>query len=262
MRKFWLFPWLALPAIFRLLLKTYEELLIKKGMKGFTILVVALVVFWHVYVPFHELFHVFGCWISGGEVTELALKAQYGGTLLKPIFPFIVADSDYAGQLTGFTTPNDFAYFVVDMFPYLLSLPGIALFVSARRRVSPVLFALAVVLALTPFFSIPGDFYEAVSLGTARVASWFDPQLEVRTLLSDDIFSLLPQLKEAGHMRVIPLIFFGLGVLGAIYVCLLCLVSQLHLAKIWFGEEAVLNVSLKQDSPEGSVQVMTTQLES
>ena len=262
LREFWLFPWRAVPVILRLVLKTYEKLLLKKGMPGFLVLVVALIIFWHVYVPFHELFHVFGCWLTGGEVTELALKPQYGGRLLQPLFPFIVADSDYAGQLTGFTTPNDLSYLVVDLFPYLLSLPGIALFVWARKKLSPLAFSLAVVLGLTPFFSIPGDFYEAASLGVSRIASWFDGGLEPRTLVSDDIFSLIPQLSEAGQLGFVSVTFFIVGVVAAIYLCLLCMVSQLHIAVKIFGMDAVLKQDLSPTVNPQPVQVGTPQMES
>ena len=262
LREYWLFPWRAVPVILRLVLKIYEDILLKKGIPGFLLLVVSLIVFWHIYVPLHELFHVFGCWITGGHVAELALKPQYGGTLLQPLFPFIVTDSNYAGQLTGFTTPNDLAYVVVDLFPYLLSLPGLALFVLAGRKLSPVLFGLATVLSLTPIFSIPGDFYEAVSLGFARIAALIDPQLDPRTLVSDDIFTLIPQLSEAGLLQSIPLIFLVLGLLAAVYVCTLCLISQFYIAAKLFGLEAMTDLP-RGDEPEGQpVQAMTTPLES
>lgn len=262
LREYWLFPWRAVPVVLRLVLKTYETLLLKKGIPGFLLLVLALVIFWHIYVPFHELFHVFGCWLTGGEVEELALKPQYGGKLLQPLFPFIVADSDYAGQLTGFTTPNDLSYFVVDMFPYLLSLPGVALFVYAGKKLAPVIFSLAVVLGLTPIFSIPGDFYEAASLGVGRVASWFDDRLTPRTLLSDDIFSLIPELSEAGLLNAGTLFFFTVGVIGAVYLCLLCMVSQLHLAVKIFGLETIVAAGSTPAKASPAVQVANPQLES
>ena len=52
-------------------------------------ILLGLVVFWHLYTPVHELLHVGACVLGGGTVSELALKPQYGGTLLAHIFPFI-----------------------------------------------------------------------------------------------------------------------------------------------------------------------------
>lgn len=219
--------------------KTYEAILIEKGMKGFFILMLCLVIFWHIYTPIHELLHVLGCWITGGEVTELALKPQYGAHLLKKIFPFIVADSDYAGQLTGFSVPNDLAYMVVDFLPYVLSIPGMALFVWAYQRKSAVLFGIATILGLIPIFAIPGDFFEAASLLTSRLASVLDSSLAPRDLVSDDVFKLIGSLGESGFLRPVPVLSVTLGVMLAIAYCVLCFALQLWCAGKWLGREAI-----------------------
>jgi hypothetical protein len=69
---------------------------------GLLLAAAAIVPCWFIYVPVHELLHVAGCVATGGEVTELQVQPMYGGTWLARVFPFVKAEGDYAGRLTGF----------------------------------------------------------------------------------------------------------------------------------------------------------------
>ena len=258
MREYWLFPWRVIPVIFRLVMGAFEDILMAKGYKNLFWILFWLIVLWHVYVPVHELLHVLGCYLTGGSIEELALKPQYGGYVLGKIFPFVVPESDYAGQLTGFSTPNDFAYAVVDFLPYLISLPGIAFFVVARKKICPFLFSLATILGLTPFSVIIGDFYEAASLLTTRLGPLLDPQLGARQLISDDVFRLLGELQQAGHLGAVSLFLVGLGLFLAICISLYLMVVQLHLAKLWLGGEAVFGTAGSQVPRDDAPQIMAT----
>jgi len=262
LREFWLYPWRAVPAVLRLVMQTFEDILLAKRTYSLFWILFWLIVLWHVYVPVHELLHVLGCYLTGGEVRELALKAQYGGQLLSKFFPFVVAESNYAGQLTGFSTPNDFAYAFVDFLPYLISMPGVALFVVARKKCSPILFALATVLGLTPMTVVIGDFYEAASLLTTRLGPLLDPQLGPRALISDDVFRLFGELREAGNLSLVSVLLVVLGLVLAVFFAFYCLVGQLHLACWWLGREEVFSKPSNQAQGSDPAQMMATSCES
>lgn len=232
-------PWLALMAMGKLAFATFESLLNRYDMKALLFSVLWLVVFWHIYTPIHELLHVAAAFMTGGSVTELALKPQYGGTLLQPIFPFITPESDYAGQLTGFEVPNDLAYAFVDFLPYVLSLPGALLLVMAAKKGNNALFALGVILGFVPVMSIPGDYYEAVSLVTTRLAHSFDPSLDPRVLVSDDVFKSVGTLSEAGLLTGTNLTLVIIGGLGAVYLALATLGIQWWLAEKVLGADVL-----------------------
>lgn len=238
-----LLPWLALLPMGKLAFATFDSLLRRYDMKALFMSVLWLLVFWHIYTPIHELLHVAAAFMTGGSVSELALKPQYGGTLLQPIFPFIVAESDYAGQLTGFEVPNDLAYAFVDFLPYVLSIPGALLLVLAAKRLSSWMFALGVILAFIPLMSIPGDYYEAVSLLTTRLAHSMDPSLDARILVSDDVFKSIGDLSEAGLLSTANLSLVLVGCLGAVYLALATLGLQWWLAEKVFGTEAMQHYS-------------------
>ena len=75
---------------------------------------------------------------------------------------------------------------------YLLS---IARSFRAKRR--PILFGIAVVVGLAPFYNMPGDYYEMGSTITTRVATWVTgsaPVIAFEGIRSDDIFSLMSDL--------------------------------------------------------------------
>jgi len=165
----------------------------------------ALVATWFVYVPVHELLHAYGCIAGGGDVTRLEIAPEYGGTLLARVFPFVVAGSDYAGQLTGFDTHgSDAVYLATVLAPYLLTIfPGVPLFRRhARRGGSPLRHAAAIgvalPLALAPFLSLAGDYYEAGSIVATRLAQasgWLSDPARLR---SDDVFRLAGRLRADG----------------------------------------------------------------
>src|SRR5713101_7318921 len=67
---------------------------------------------WYIYVPVHELLHVAGCVLSGGEVQELRLHPLYGGAVLERVLPFVRAGTGSAGRLVRFETGgSDLVYF-------------------------------------------------------------------------------------------------------------------------------------------------------
>ena len=223
-------PWRALPAVARVALQSFERLLDAGRWRDLVPVLVGVIVVWHIYTPIHELIHAFTCLATGGTVETLALKPRYGGHLLHRIFPFVVAESDYAGQLSGFSVPSYWAYALVDFAPYLLSLFGVACLDRAWHRRSSIWFSLGIVLALAPVMSITGDYYEAVSLVTTQLAERMDPSLPVGILVSDDVFALVPDLREAGYGSIRHALLIGLGLLGSVYLVLVTIAAQVWLA--------------------------------
>lgn len=156
---------------------------------------------WWVYVPIHELLHVAGCLLGGGEVTRLELSPLYGAALLRRVFPFIAVGSDYAGQLTGFDTRgNDLTYLLTDFLPFALTiLAGVPLLrAAADRRRAPWIACLALgvsaPVAFAPFISITGDFYEMGSICVSRLAVLVVPGLPLERWRSDDLIKLAGEL--------------------------------------------------------------------
>lgn len=181
---------------------TSLDAVLGEGWPAYALLLISLLAVWHVYVPIHELLHVAGCVLTGGTVNELVLQPQYGARLLQIGLPFIVVDEGgaYAGRLTGFTTPNRWAYALVDLFPYLPSVWGLTLLEWARRRRSAVLFAAGFVLAYVPWLSLTGDFYELASLATAPLAPVLIPNATAEQFISDDVFRLLGEMRARGEL--------------------------------------------------------------
>lgn len=227
-----IFPIGAVKQGISLSLLTLEQIIKEAGYKGLFKILLGLILFWHLYVPVHEFLHVAGCLLAGGEVESLTLKAQYGGLILQNLFPFVIPESEYAGRLTGFKTPNSWVHAMVDFFPYSISLFGIPLIAYCRRKRAAVLFGLGIILAFVPFMSIPGDYYEAVSLATTQVAEAINPGLQEGVLVSDDVFRSIKQLREAGNLdwTVGMLVFFGL-VLAA-YLAFLTFALQVWISNL------------------------------
>jgi len=239
MRKIILAPWTMLKPLALHGLAALEAILDRGGMRSLMLALLGVVVFWHLYTPVHELLHVAACWMTGGEVRELALKPQYGGVLLSRVFPFITPESEYGGQLTDFSVPNDAAYIVVDLLPYVLSLFGAALIEYCRRRRLAFLFGLGLILTFVPLASIPGDYYEAVSLLTTRLGAILRPDLGARALVSDDVFRSIGELREAGALDAAIAAVVGLTLAGAVYLALLTLALQTAVAEKCFGRPVV-----------------------
>ena len=165
-------------------------------------LAAAFVVTWFVYVPVHELLHAYGCIVAGGDVTRLEIAPEYGGALLARVLPFVVAGSEYAGQLTGFDTHgSDAVYLATVLAPYVLTIfPGVMLLERrGRAGAAPALRAAAIGIALplafAPFLSLAGDYYEAGSIIATRLAhaaGWLPDPARLR---SDDVFRLAGRLR-------------------------------------------------------------------
>ena len=147
---------------------------VKSPIRAMGSMMAALIVTWFIYVPIHELLHVLGCLLAGGEVDQLEIAPRYGGALLARVFPFVVSGGEYAGRLSGFDWKgSDLIYLATDFMPYLLTvLIGVPLIRLATRRRRPVVFGLGIVLGLAPFYNLPGDYYEMGSIITTRVVTW------------------------------------------------------------------------------------------
>lgn len=154
---------------------------------------------WWIYVPIHELLHAYGCIWAGGSVSRLEIDAIYGAAWLQQLFPFVTSGSDYAGQLTGFDTRgSDLIYLATDALPFVLTiLIGVPLLRSAQSA-SPSQAAwrlgVAVPIAYAPFLSITGDYFEMGSILVSRLATWWQPIVDVSRWRSDDLF------KRAGEL--------------------------------------------------------------
>lgn len=156
-------------------------------------LMLAMVVTWILYVPIHELLHAYGCLWTGGVVTELQISGRYGGAIYAEYFDFIVTQSEYAGRLSGFdTNESDLCYMATVFAPFVLSvLVGIPLLKALRGRRRPVLFAVAVVIGLAPFYNLTGDYLEMGSIIVTRIATFgLSHPAVFEGIRSDDVFKL------------------------------------------------------------------------
>jgi len=173
---------------------------------------------WWIYVPVHELLHVAGCVLAGGEVSRLEIATIYGGTWLAALFPFVQAGSDYAGRLTGFDTGgSDLVYQATVLAPYLLTVfPGLwwwRTILRARRPGARHAIAAGAWLPVVaaPLISLPGDYYESGSIIVSALlagAAGRDPGL----WRSDDVFRLIGEW--SGPMTAPDVIGIVLGVLA------------------------------------------------
>ena len=227
-------PWRVLPAAWSRLMQSLESVLHPGRWRDLGAVLAILVLIWHLYVPVHELMHVWACRVAGGTVAQLALKPRYGGRFLHRIFPFVTPESRHAGQLSRFTVPHDWAYAAVDTAPYLPSLFGLALLEAARRRRSRTAFAAGAILATAPLAAIPGDFHETAALATSRLAQAWRPELPARALVSDDFPELVRQLHASGNGDAGTVLLVALGLAGAVLIALELLVVQEWIARRCF----------------------------
>lgn len=244
-----LWPWAAVVQMVRQTSRTFDALLARSSWNALAVMVLGIFALWHVYVPAHELLHVAACVLTGGTVETLHLQPRYGANLLKHIFPQVVPATDYAGRLTSFSVPNDAAYALVDIFPYVPSLLGFTLIVRAGNRPSALLFAAGLLLAYAPVLGVTGDWYEACSLMTARIAAAFDSSLPDRILVSDDVFRNVAELRAAGALNGLTWMLVIGGQLLAIYLVLVMLAAQVALTRARFPPVAA---SPNQGSPDRS----------
>ncbi len=157
---------------------------------------------WMVYVPLHELAHAYGCILSGGSVTRLEIDPMYGARWLAAIFPFVAVGSEYAGQLTGFSTGgSDLVYLATDFAPFVLTIViGVPMLRSVPSMQRPMAamatLGAAIPVAYAPFISIPGDFYE---MGSIIVSACWASRMgySVERWRSDDVVLLVDQLRSA-----------------------------------------------------------------
>src|SRR5262245_19971637 len=156
------------------------------------IVLLAGAVCWWAYVPVHELLHALGCWGTGGSVTKLEISQAYGGALLSRFFPFVVGGGEYAGRHSAFDTKGcDLIYLATDALPFLLSIViGVPLLKACARAGRPALLGPALVLAMAPFYSLPGDYYEMGSIITTRAITALPgvgSRPPIAALRSDDV---------------------------------------------------------------------------
>lgn len=158
---------------------------------------VTMLVTWFAYVGVHELLHAAGCKLAGGEVTKLEISSRYGGAFYAKYFPFVVTGSEYAGRLSGFDTHgSDLTYMSTVFGPFALTvLFGVALVKLCAGRRRPILFGVAVVVGLAPFYNLQGDYFEMGSILVTRALTLLTGQTGnpplFEKLRSDDIFKLL-----------------------------------------------------------------------
>lgn len=163
------------------------------------ILLASAALSWWVYVPLHELAHAYGCILGGGTFSQLDIAPEYGAALLQRLFPFVSVGSDYAGQLRGFEG-SDVAYLLTDFLPFVATIVlGVPLLHSAanpRRRpaVQAALFGVSLPIALAPFISLTGDYYEMGSILVSRAVAEFVPGFSASRWRSDDVFRVASQL--------------------------------------------------------------------
>jgi hypothetical protein len=193
-----------------------------------------LVVGWWVYVPVHEILHAAACAATGGSVEVLEISTIHGGQLWSAILPFVVANDDYAGRLSGFDTGgSDLVYLATDLGPFVLTLlPGLWALRRAARRSAPFLFGFWLPFALAPFASLTGDAYEIGSILVTCAGPWSDEPAR-QLLRGDDLFVRIGRLRE--HAGPAPWIGLGLasllGLLWAVAVYALA-----HLVACALGE--------------------------
>jgi hypothetical protein len=175
-------------------IRLYSEILGSAQSKDLLWMFAGLFVGWWIYVPIHELLHVAGCLMSGGSVYRLELASMYGGLILSHIFDFVEAGGDYAGRLSGFSYTSDWGYAVTVFFPFILTLPGFLLLETAVANRLFWLFGAALPLTFAPLISLTGDMFELGSLFLYQV--WSGPDGMHRSLISDDLFLLVKQIRQ------------------------------------------------------------------
>ncbi len=169
--------------------------LLSLGGRAVVLVMTGLVFGWWLYVPVHELFHAFGCIMTGGEVTELQIKTMYGGTILKELFEFITPEGEYAGRLTGFDTKgSDWIYGATVFAPYLMTLFSFFFISKAAAAKRCFIFGLLLPIFFAPLISLTGDFYEMGSLLAFQL--WPGPDTMNRALISDDLFRLMDHIRS------------------------------------------------------------------
>jgi multidrug transporter EmrE-like cation transporter len=213
-----IFPWITVAkALFQPLIVKEQASLVRV----FLPLVVILIAGWFVTVPIHELLHVAGCLISGGDVMELTIQPMYGGTLLSRVFSFVSPGGDYAGQLKGFDTGgNDVCYFITVLFPFLLTIFfGFSLLSLAARSGYPLWHGIGVVHTILPIASITGDYYEMGSIVMTRILGYLPGSDQAELFRGDDLPLVFSRVWEAAPPYG-TLIVISAALLGVAFIAL------------------------------------------
>ncbi len=189
-------------------LSALELCLQRASFLNLTVILLAMLLSWWIYVPLHELIHAFGCIIGGGQVSRLDISPLYGAAFLKRFFPFISVGSEYAGQLKGFNTfGNDLDYLLTDFAPFVLTVAaGLPLLYSVGGRSAPLIRSItlgaAIPVAFAPFVSLTGDYYEMGSIIVSRAVSLFFTGIPVQLWRSDDVLKLVQYFFRAGMLTL------------------------------------------------------------
>ncbi|MCG8671684.1 MAG: hypothetical protein MI867_19930, partial [Pseudomonadales bacterium] len=132
-----------------------------------------------------------GCVLVGGSVSEVEIAPAFGGRLLESLLPFVSSETEYAGRLSGFDVGgSDLRLLVTDFAPYGLTIfVGVPLLRRLQRRPRAWLSGGALLVALAPWISLPGDYYEMGSTIVTGVLWWAGGDWS--TLRSDDLFALV-----------------------------------------------------------------------
>ena len=207
-------------------------------MLGLLMVLGSVVVTWFIYVPFHEMLHVAGCWVTGGTVHELQIAPEYGGAIFARFIPFVVSGGDYAGRLSGFDTHgHDLIYLATVFGPFVISVfPGVWLMQLCTRRPRPLLMGPAVVMALAPFTNLIGDYFEMGGIIVTRIATWLTGDgsaIAYEALRSDDVFKTVNMLaSKPGELGIGPQSTSG----AYVVVACSCMVALLMAsATYWLG---------------------------
>lgn len=214
------------------------------------VMVLSFVVSWWIYVPVHELLHVAGCLLGGGEVTRLEIDPIYGAALLQHLFPFVAVGSDYAGQLTGFDTRgSDLTYLLTDFLPFALTiLIGVPLLRSSAREPhgwrGAAKLGASLPIAFAPFISLPGDYYEMGSILMSRLFSEAGWPAGVERWRGDDFSKQIDELFfSGGSFATVDVIGVGASVCLAIALALATYALGTAWARYWQGIRSANRVS-------------------
>jgi hypothetical protein len=201
-------------------------------------LAVGLVLAVGLYVPIHELLHALGCLVVGGEVTRIEIAPLFGGSILARVFPVVSAETEYAGRLSGFDVGGStWRLLATDVAPYLLTVSaGVPLVRRLQRCRCAWLVPAALPLALAPWISLTGDYYEMGSaLVTAALAlagsDW-------SALRSDDLVALCARLwatPEAAGVTTVAQVLAAVAIVAASFVLGAVLAGATYLLGTFFA---------------------------
>ena len=213
-------------------------------------LAVGLVVAVGLYVPIHELLHAIGCLAVGGEVTRIEIAPLFGGSMLARVFPLVSAETEYAGRLSGFDVGGStWRLLATDFAPYLLTVfAGVPLVRRLERRRCAWLVPSALLLALAPWISLAGDYYEMGSvLVTAALALAGSDWTALR---SDDLVALCARLwatPEAAGVTTVAHASAAVAIVAASFALGAVLASATYLLGAFFAPAAPITAA----SPTG-----------